>query len=168
MAGLSAMTTERWEAIFARVAELGRAEVRAGIVGPKAQEVHAETGLTNAELGLLHELGNEDQGGNLPERSFVRKTLRDPKVQIELSLLHQRLVKAVILGKMDRDRALGLLGAFAAGAIKRTIVDDHVQPEDLPATIEAKKRAGLGGPGGDKVLVATGQLVGAIGFEIRK
>lgn len=154
------MTAERWEAILARVADLGRAEVRAGIVGPKAQEIHEGTGLTNAELGLLHELGNEDQGGNLPERSFVRKTLRDPKFQIELSLLHQRLVKAVILGKMDRDRALGLLGAFAAGKIQRTIIDDHVQPELAAATVEAKNSS--------KVLVDSGQLVASIGFEIRK
>jgi hypothetical protein len=158
------MTTERWEAVLARVAELGRAEVRAGIVGPKAQEIHADTGLTNAVIGLIHELGL----GGLPERSFVRKTLRDPKIQVEISLLHARLVKAVLAGKMDRDRALGLLGAFVAGKIQRTIVDDQVEPELQPATVAAKKRAGLGGPGGDKVLVATGQLVGAIGFEIRK
>lgn len=162
------MADERWEAVLARVSELGRAEVRAGIVGPKASEVHEDTGLTNAELGLLHELGNEDQGGNLPERSFVRKTLRDPAFRAEFAALEARCVKAVLLGKMDRDRALGLLGAFAAGKIQRTIIDDKVQPEDAPATVEAKRRAGLGGSSGDKVLVATGQLVGAIGFEIRK
>lgn len=162
------MTTERWESILARVAELGRAEVRAGVVGPKASEAHAGTDLTNAEIGLLMELGNEDRGGNIPERSFVRKTLRDPAFRAELTALQTRLFAAVLLGKMDRDRALGLLGAWAAGKIKRTIVDDHVQPEDKPATIEAKRRAGLGGPSGDKVLVATGQLVGAIGWEVRK
>ncbi len=160
------MTTERWEAVLARVAELGRAEVRAGIVGPKAQEVHEGTGLTNAELGLIHELGTRD--GRIPERSFVRKTLRDPAFVAEFAALQARCAKAVVLGKMDRDRALGLLGAFAAGKIQRTIIDDHVQPEDAPATVEAKKRAGLGGPGGDKVLVASGQLVGAIGHEVRK
>lgn len=154
------MTTERWEAILARVAEIGRAEVRAGIVGSKASEVHAETGLTNAELGLLHELGNEDQGGNLPERSFVRKTLRDPAFRVEFAALQARCAAAVILGKMDRDRALGLLGAFAAGKIQRTIVDDHVQPELKPATVAAKNSS--------KVLVDSGQLVASIGFEIRK
>lgn len=162
------MSTERWEAVLARVAEIGRASVRAGIVGPEASKVHEGTGMTNAELGLLHEIGNEDQGGNIPERSFVRKTLRDPAFRAELTTLQGRLLAAVLLGKMDRDRALGLLGAWAAGKIKRTIVDDQVQPEDKPATIEAKRRAGLGGPGGDKVLVASGQLVGAIGFEIEK
>lgn len=152
------MTTERWEAILARVADLGRAEVRAGVVGPKAQEIHQGTDLTNAEVGLIHELGAPSI--NLPERSFVRKTLRDPAFRAEFEALQARCVTAVLLGKMDRDRALGLLGAFAAGKIQRTIVDDHVRPELKPATVEAK--------GSDRVLVDSGQLVGAIGFEIRK
>lgn len=149
------MTTERWEAVLARVVELGRAEVRAGVVGPKAQEIHGDTGLTNAVIGLIHELGL-----GVPERSFVRKTLRDPAFVAEFSALQARIAKAVLAGKMDRDRALGLLGAFAAGKIQRTIVDDQVEPELQPATVERK--------GSSKVLVDTGQLVGAIGFEIRK
>ena len=34
--------------------------------------MHSDTGLTNAELGLIHEFGTR----TLPERSFVRSTLR--------------------------------------------------------------------------------------------
>lgn len=155
------MSAERWESILAKVAELGRAEVRAGVVGPKAAEVHPDTGLTNAELALLHELGNEDRGGNIPERSFVRSTLRDPAVRAELVQLQARLTAAVLLGKMDRDRALGLLGAWVAGKIKERIVNHEIRPEDKPATVAAKHN--------DIPLVGlTGQLVGAVGFEIRK
>lgn len=149
------MTTERWEAVLAKVAELGRGEVRAGIVGSKATEIHEGTDITNAVLGLIHELGL-----GVPERSFVRKTLRDPAFRAEFAALQGRCAAAVMMGKMDRDRALGLLGAFAAGKIQRTIIDDQVQPELAAATIEAKHSA--------KVLVETGQLVGAIGFEARK
>lgn len=155
------MAAERWESILAKVAELGRAEVRAGIVGPKAAVVHEGTGLTNAELGLLHELGNVDRGGNIPERSWCRSTLRDPAVRQEFEVLLGRITKAVLLGKMDRDRALGLLGAFMAGKMKERIVNHQIRPEDAPATVAAK--------GHDVPLVGTtGQLVGAIGFEIRK
>lgn len=154
------MSTERWESILAKVAELGRAEVRAGIVGPKANEVHEGTGLTNAELGLLHELGNEDRGGNIPERSWCRSTLRDPAFRKEFAVLQARITNAVLLGKMDRDRALGLLGAFAAGKMKERIVNHEIRPEDKPATVAAK--------GNDIPLVESGQLVGAIGWEVRK
>lgn len=155
------MAAELWEAIKARVADIGRATVRVGIVGPAAGAVHPGTDLTNAELGLLHELGNEDQGGNIPERSFIRSTLRDPAVQAELVQLQARLVNAVILGKMDRDRALGLLGAFVAGKVKERIVNHEIRPEDAPATVAAK--------GSDVPLIGlTGQLVGAVGWEIAK
>lgn len=155
------MAAERWESILAQVAELGRAEVRAGIVGPKAAEVHPDTGLTNAELGLLMELGNEDRGGNIPQRSFVRSTLRDPAIRAEFAVLLGRVTNAVLLGKMDRDRALGLLGAWAAGKIRERIVNHQIRPEDKPATVAAK--------GHDVPLIGTtGQLVGAVGWEIRK
>lgn len=155
------MSTERWEAILARVAELGRASVRVGIVGSAASQVHPETGLTNAELGLLHELGNEDRGGNIPERSFIRSTLRDPAIRAELEVLQGRLTAAVLLGKMDRDRALGLLGAWAAGKIRERIVNHQIRPEDQPATVKAK--------GNDVPLVGvTGQLVAAVSWEIAK
>ncbi len=152
------MTVERWEAVLAKVAELGRAEVRAGVVGTQAGAVHEGTGMTNAELALIHELGSRD--GRIPERSFVRRTLRDPAFRSELAALQSRLFAAVLLGKMDRDRALGLLGAWAAGKIQRTIVDDQVRPEDSPATIARK--------GTDVPLIESGQLAGAIGFEIRR
>jgi len=152
------MSTERWESVLAKVAELGRAEVRAGVVGHQAGAVHEGTGMTNAELALIHELGSRD--GRIPERSFVRRTLRDPAFRAELAALQARLFAAVLLAKMDRDRALGLLGAWAAGKIQRTIVDDQVRPEDSPATIARK--------GTDKVLVDSGQLVASIGFEIRE
>lgn len=152
------MAVERWENILANVATLGRASVRAGVVGPAARETHQGTDLTNAEIGLLHELGAPSIG--LPERSFVRKTLADPAFRAEYAQLLARITKAVVLGKMDRNRALGLLGAFAAAKIKQTIVDDKVRPEDSPATVAAK--------GSAVVLVESGQLAAAVGWEIEK
>lgn len=149
-------STEKWEAVKRRVADLGRAHVRAGVVGPPAHQQHGDSGMTNGEIALLHELGNR----NLPPRSFVGATMRDPAVQAQFAQLQARVVGLVIEGRMSRDQALGLLGAFMAGAIKRTIVDGKVSPPLAPGTIEAK--------GSDKVLVDTGQLVGAVGFEVVK
>jgi hypothetical protein len=152
------MAAERWEAIRAAAASLGRAEVRAGIVGPKANERHHDSDLTNGEVGIIQEMGAPSIG--LPERSFVRKTLRDSRFQAEFAVLQARLVGEVLAGRMNRDEALAAMGAFTAERIRRTILDDEVKPELKQSTIEAK--------GSDRVLVDHGQLVEAIGWEIRK
>lgn len=152
--------TRTWEGIRARVAELGRANVRAGVVGPAAHRMHPGTELTNGELALLHEYGNEDRGGHLKERSFVRSTVRDPQTAAEFASLTARIVRAVIDGKMSRDRGLALLGAWMAARIQKRIADGDIAPPDAPATVEAK--------GTDTVLVETGQLVAAVGWEVVK
>jgi hypothetical protein len=152
------MGLERWQHIKRQVAALGRAQVRAGVVGPPAEQQHADSGLTNGEIGLLHELGNPSTG--LPARSFVGKTMNEPAVQDEFAALEARIVRAVIEGKMSRDRGLALLGAWAAGKIQETIVEDRVKPELAPSTVAAK--------GSGKVLVDSGQLVAAVGWEVVK
>lgn len=151
-----------WEGIRARVAELGRAHVRAGVVGPPAHAPSAAPGFTNGELATLHEYGNEDRGGNIPERSFVRSTVRDPEIAAEFAALEARLVAAVIAGKMSRDRALGLLGAWMASKIQGRILGHEINPEDAPRTLAAKAPE-------DRPLVGhTGQLAGAVSWEIVK
>jgi hypothetical protein len=90
----------------------------------------------------------------------VGKTMDDPAVQAEFAALEARLARAVIEGKMSRDRALGLLGAWAAGKIQATIVEDRVAPPLAPATVAAKQSS--------KVLVDSGQLAAAVGWEIVK
>lgn len=149
---------ERWEAIRARVAELGRATVRAGVIGANAEHLHPGATLTNGELALLHELGNPSTG--LPARSFVRRTFEDPAFRATVGTLQRRLAKAVIEGKMSRDRALSLLGALASSGIQSTITEHKVEPELAKATIEAK--------GSDVPLVDTGQLAGSVTWELVK
>lgn len=148
----------RWEAVKRRVADLGRAHVRAGVVGPPATSTHGGTNLTNGEVAILHELGNPSTG--LPARSFVGETMRDPTVQSQLAALQAKLTAAVVAGRIGRDQALGLIGAFMAAAIQRTITSGHVAPPLKPATVEAKWSS--------RVLVDSGQLVAAIGFEVVK
>lgn len=152
------MALERWEHVKRVVAALGRAHVRAGVVGPPAQQRHVGSDLTNGELATLQELGNPST--NLPPRSFVGKTVKDPGFRAEFAAVEARLVRAVIAGKITRDRALDLLGAFAAGKIRQTIIDDQVAPPLASSTSAAK--------GHSKVLVDSGQLVAAIGWEVVK
>ena len=149
--------TRTWDAIRETVAELGRASVRAGVVGDKATEPHGGTGVDNAEIALWMEYGTRA----LPERSFIRKTLEDGVVQAEAAAILERVVAAAIAGQMSRDGALAEVGAFFAEKIRRTILDDKVRPELQPSTIARKG-------GNATVLVDTHQLVDAVGYEIVK
>lgn len=148
--------THVWDQIRETVAQLGRAEVRAGVVGAKATEPHGNTGQDNAEIALWMEYGTKA----LPERSFIRKTLDDPAVQTELAAMMADLTGRAILGQISRDEVLAQVGAWVAERIKRTIEDDKVTPELQPSTVAHK--------GSNKVLVESHQLVNAIGWEIVK
>lgn len=151
-----ASDTRVWDAIRRTVSEIGRASVRAGVVGAKASEPHGSTGEDNGEIALWMEYGTR----MLPPRSFIRKTLEDPGVRAELAALETVLVAQVIAGTLSRDEALSQIGAFMAGKMRATIEDDQVTPELQQSTIDRK--------GHDKVLVETGVLAAAIGWDIVK
>lgn len=149
-------STKVWDAIRAEIAAIGRAQVRVGIIGAPASVPHGGSDVTNGEIALWMEYGTQ----HVPERSFIRRTLRDPAVLAEFRAIEERLVGAAIAGKMLRDRALGLLGAWMTSQIQTTITDDKVTPPLAPATIAAKHS--------DKVLVETGQLARSVSWEIVK
>lgn len=154
------MAEERWEAIKAKVIELGRAHVRAGVVGSAANEPHGDSGLTNGEMALLHEFGNIESGGHIKQRSFVRSTLRDAAVRSAFGRLQAGLVKQVIAGRMSRDHALREMGEWMAARIKERILNHEIRPEDAPATVAAK--------GHSVPLLESGQLAESVGFEVVK
>lgn len=128
--------------------------LRVGVVGTEAKQVHAESGLTNAEIAVIHEFGAPR--ANIPERSFIRSTLRDPDVRRRLRALQANLARAVIAG-MDQKKALGTMGEFLASQIRATITRG-VDPPLKPATIARK--------GSSKPLIDTGQLRRAISWVI--
>lgn len=150
------MSTAKWDAIRKMVTELGRASVRAGVVGEAAHEQHRGTSLTTAEIATLHEMGNPSTG--LPRRSFIEATLDDSEVQQEFAALETRLVAAVIAGSMDRNTALNQLGSWMASKIRERIESGRVKPPLQPATVARK--------GSDIPLIDTTQLLEAIGHEI--
>lgn len=143
-----------WEAIRARISEAGRKTVRVGVIGAQADALHGADGTTNGEIALWMEFGTE----HVPERSFIRATLRDPAVRAKARVLQARIAKAVIEGRMTAERAHGLIGAFWASAIQSTIVDDKVGPALRPATVARKGNA--------KVLVDSGQLARSISWVV--
>lgn len=150
------------------VAELKKAGkksfVKVGLLGDDARE---DGGLTNTELGLIHEFGAPSIG--LPERSFIRSTF-DAK-QAEWIRLRDRLVGLVYDGKLTIEAALGLLGARASSDIKASITEGAgIEPPNTPQVFMAKlarNRRGFNSTGAPpRVLVDTGQLVRAISWQV--
>lgn len=138
-----------WDALKRRLVKLADASVRVGVV---AEQMHdAESGIGLPELAAIHEFGSP--AARIPERSFIRRTLGDKRDSI--ATLCARLTGAVVEGKMDEQRALGLLGAYTSGEIKKFVLSGpHIPPPLKPVTIERKSS--------DRPLVDTGRLAAAI------
>ena len=84
------MGLERWEAVKRAVLELGRARVRVGIVGDKATQPHGATGLTNAEIGIAHELGTPLSTIVLVTKEMQAGLPRDSALAEDVELLRQK------------------------------------------------------------------------------
>lgn len=152
------MPDRDWTSIRKRIAELGRAEVRVGIVGPEAHNQHKDSTLSLIELAILHEFGNPRT--DLPERSFLRAALAEPATKMALKALYTQCAKHVIAGKMSRDQALRAIGGWAAAKIRAFIKEGKVTPPLAPSTVARK--------GHDVPLLDTHELVEAIGWDINK
>ncbi len=139
----SGSDTRVWQKIYRTVRQAGDAAVKIGVFDGR-----------NAEIGLIHEYGAPAAG--IPARSFLRQTFETRRG--ELVALQAKLAQLLIAGKITEYKAMGLLGAWAVGAIKATITRDGNFAPLKPATIRRK--------GSDKPLIHTGQLVGAVTFVV--
>lgn len=144
-----------WHEVRRKIAELGRASVRAGVVGEASYRKHSDSDLTIGDLAIVHELGL-----GVPERSFVRSTLEEPEVQAGFVMIQERLTAAVVAGRLSRDVALRLLGEWVADKIRTRILKGEIRPPLSPRTIQRK---GFSIP-----LLESGELADAIGWEIDK
>jgi hypothetical protein len=144
--------TNKWEELRERNAKAKGAQVRVGVFG---SETHEGTDLTLVELAAIHEFGSP--AANIPERSFIRRTLDAKHDEIKKYL--KEAAKSVVEGKTPLQRALNLLGTWAAREIKKTITQGPGIPPPLrPATIAHKKSS--------RPLVDTGQLKNAITYVV--
>ena len=114
---------------------------------------YADGDITVAGIGFAHEFGTS----TIPERSFMRSTIKEKKK--EIVDLQKKLLKKVQSGEMDINKALGLVGAFAAGLISQKIVSIK-SPPNSAATIKKK--------GSSNPLVDTGQLKNSITWEVNR
>lgn len=127
-----------------------------GVHKPKGKGKKGKgSSVTVAQLAAIMEFGSKD--GKIPERSMVRATLKIHADQI--TALFRKLSLQVMTGKMDETKALGIAGAYVKSLIQKRI-QDGIAPANAASTVRRK--------GSSKPLIDTGQLVGAVDFEVRK
>lgn len=132
------------------------AHVRVGVL---AEDKHGEEGVSMVELAAIHEFGSPSR--NIPERSFIRSTFHSRREDLQRILV--RLARAIVGDRMEPREALGILGLWAATAVKKQITGRLVVPrlEETDAGRRTIRRKGS-----DVTLVDTALLVNAITWQI--
>lgn len=111
-------------------------------------------GIGNVRLASVHEFG----AGNVPERSFLRSTVREHREKYTAIL--DKVTRGVADGKIDMLQGLALLGEKVASDVKRRIEADKLGVPLADATIARK--------GSSVPLIDTGQLKNSITYEVRR
>lgn len=136
-----------WRRIARNVEQLLKDQrVRVGILGDGR----------NATIGAVHEFGSPARG--IPERSFLRASLRKMRATGQLAGMTERISRAILTGKLAPVRGLQMLGAWASAQVKSHIVDTNIPPPLSPRTIARK--------GSDRALVDTSQMLNAITWAV--
>lgn len=117
-------------------------------------EVEDGDPITMAQLAAVHEYGSAD--GSIPQRSFMGSAI-DENAK-ELKRLTKKAVDKVIMGRVSKKQAIGLLCQKFKDLFINKIVSGPFTPL-AAATIRRK--------GSDKPLIDTGQLKGAIDWEVK-
>jgi hypothetical protein len=135
---LTVRITERdlgWEGLLRTTAQINGATVAAGFVGDKARQVHKDSDLTNAEIGIIHEFGAP--GAHIPERSFIRSTFDRNKEKYDRETL--LLAIAVYSGRAKIKSALDLIGSQMVSDQKATI-RAGIPPPLAQSTIDRRSK----------------------------
>lgn len=114
---------------------------------------HDDSDLTVATIGYINEFG----GGNVPERSFMRSTIKEKRKDI--TALQKKLLIKIRKDELKSEDALGLLGEFIADLMKQKIVSLKTPP-NAEETIKKK--------GSSNPLIDTGQLRNSITYKVTK
>lgn len=149
--------TKEWKALKAKLDRADRAHVKVGILASKGgNKVHdPKSGLTVAEIGAVHEYGSPARG--IPQRAWIRPTF--VKRADDLKKLTAKAAKRFVEGKVSLARALDILGAWGANAVKQNVTGGaRIPPPNAPATIRRKKST--------RTLVDSGRMVGAVSWEV--
>jgi hypothetical protein len=145
--GISGTNFAGLAAVKERLRALGAANVKVGWPkGPVRPDGH-----TVAQVAAWNEFGTE----RIPERPALRTGVK--RALPGATALNRRTLKLVVDGRMAAAQALGLLGEFAVGEVKKAIVAGP-WVENAPSTIARKKST--------KPLIDTGQALNAVTYVV--
>lgn len=142
--------TAKWDAMMRNVRAVGAKQVGVGVFGDAELAKIAET----------HEYGEKTwhaSGEGVPERSYIRSTLREKRDVIRRKM--NQVASAYFAGKLEATQAVGLLGEFVASAVKAKI-RSNIPPKLKPETVKRK--------GSSKALIDTGRLLNSIQSRLVK
>lgn len=146
-----------WRRLREKIKGISKAHVRVGVIDGG----RAHGGITMGELAAIHEFGAPAAG--IPERSFLRFTF---KARAEdLAKIAERLARGLLAEKIELKAALGVLGAWGAAAVKKSITARIIRPQLIES--EAGRRT-IARKGSSTTLVDTGQLVNSITWALGK
>ncbi len=143
-----------WNAIvkeLKKVSTGGGLVAAVGIQGADASKDHG--GITNAELGAIHEYGSQD--GRIPERSHFRSTLIDEESMLTKAM--KDVANEVYQGR-DPEPELRMAGEMYRGKVLQKI-KSGIEPPLADSTLASGR--GTGPP-----LLDTGQYWNSIITEI--
>ena len=140
-----------------------RPYVKVGLLGSgKARP----DGLSNAEIGIVHEFGAPE--ANIPARPWLRPPIEAKRAEYEKQISDG--LDAALRGTGNLDRALGLVGQQAAAAVKGYVTQGPPIPppnsEKTQKRKESKRRKGSKGE--VRTLVDTGRMVGGVTYKVEK
>ena len=158
---------KRLKQVMKRAEQLNRMQLVVGIPNDENSREDSDE-ITNAELGVIHEFGVPERG--IPERSFMRSTASEESEN--LGRLGKVQITECLEGNTSPHDVFVTIGAYLQGKIVDKITDGEFKPnteETKRRKLELvkdkqKKRA----PDANKPLIDTGQLRGAITYEVRE
>jgi phage gpG-like protein len=139
-----------WKDLQKRIKEFKKAVIKVGV---QTNAGLNEDGTPIVKYAAYNEFGTIHEGGNIPERSFIRETA---KKYNNWNKEVDEAYTSVIDGKDTPFAAIAKVGIIARDDIKQAITDG-IDPENAPATI-AKK-------GSSKTLIDTGALRNSINYK---
>lgn len=147
-------------ALKRNLSKLNRTAIQVGLPTRTGAGIHADSNMTMAEIGMVHEYGTE----KIPQRSFIRQGISAHRPAIELGL-RMCLIDAVTHLKSVQflDKAFNRVGAETIGYIYQQFkISGSPSWEPLsPYTIAQRRLAS------DTPLWDTGQLVQSLTWEVK-
>lgn len=147
---------KRWDEIQKGLSELDKTYTKVGLPEGGKVEAPTQTGSkerTVTDIIYLVQIGAWNEFGNskIPERSFLRSTTDEQRVNLER--LKEKVYTDILYGIRTPKEALSVVGEFLTGKVKRKIQTLKV-PQNAPSTIKNK--------GSSNPLIDTGQMVQSI------